>query len=434
MFWHPVNKGATEQDKGFSDLDTKTLGTGDTAWLLNALDQHSLSDSGIKVGPTSALGDPRVLCAVQGIAFDIAKVPLNIYRKQNKRITIPYKSPLWKVVRRKPCSFMTSFDWKVYIMFSLLLQGNSYCYKEYTGAGMLKALIPINPSRVTLFEAEDGDIFYRISGGGRFERSLIPTDIENGGGIMIPAERIWHQKYLPQGSGLIGATPITLARNAIGVSLSQLKMSSSMAKSGAKLSGVIKHPKRMRKGTADRVRAQWANNYEGVEKAGRTAVLEEGMEFQPISMSAVDAQFIEQMKFSVLDICRIFRITPTKMMDLSRSTYNNNEQESLSYVTDTLMPHYERFEESLNVSLLSDEQAVDHYFEFDISRLTRGDTKAQVEQDTKYVQNGIVNRNEVRERLARDPYDHGNEFLIPQNMAPATNQPPPESEGGQDDG
>jgi HK97 family phage portal protein len=409
MYWHPIDKGVGPI------AEEKTLGTGDTAWLLNALDSSSLSDSGIRVGPVTALGDPRVLGAIQAISSDVAKVSLNFHQIKGKNTTIPRKSPFWRLVKRKPNKFMTPFEWKLYIMFSLLLDGNSYAYKEYDGSGVLRALIPINPNRVTLFEADDGALLYRLSYNGRFERNLLPTDET---GIMVPAERIWHQKNLPQGSGIIGASVISLARNSIGLSLSQLKMASSIAKSGAKLSGVLRHPKRMRKGTAERVKTQWANNYEGVEKAGRTAVLEEGMEFQSISMSAADAQFIEQMKLTILDICRIFRIPPSKLMDMGRATFNNVEQENLNYVTDTLMPYFERFEDSLNTHILTDEQAVNHYFEFDTSRLLRGDTKAQVEKHVKYVQNGIMNRNETREQIGMNPYDLGEDFYMPRNMAP----------------
>jgi len=421
MTWIPLSAAPSRVEKvsAPSIFSEKTLGTGDTAWLMDALDAGALSASGVRVSPKTALGDPRVLVCVQAIAQDIAKVPLNFYTVKGDTRRVARNSPLHRTVSKRPNSFQSPYEWKEYIAFSLLLDGNSYCYMSIDGRGVLQEAIPINPVRVQLYEAPDGSIFYNVSVGSSFERSKISHE----GGVMIPAERIWHLRNLPYGSGLLGASPISLCRDAVGQSLSLQAQASGMSKTGAKLSGVLRHPKKMKPGLRDRLRAQWRDSYEGSNKTGKTAILEEGMEFQPISMKAVDAQFIEQMQFSVLDICRIFRVPPSKAMDNSHTTYNNQEQENLAYVTDTLMPYYERWESSMNAFVIPESQGANHYFEFDISRLTRGDEKSRAKKRASEIQWGVSSANEFRKEDGKSPYEGGDTFVRPANMVAVPGQP-----------
>jgi len=403
-----------------SETVEKTVGRGDTAWLLDSLSQGGLtSDSGIYVSAGTAVKDPRVLGAITALSQDVAKVPVNLFQKDsqgNRRIVM--KSPLQILLNRKPNSWQSPFELKEYQMWSMLLDGNAYALKVYNNEGAIQELVPINPARVTLYESANGFLFYHISRGTNFERAQmnLPEEDEK---YWMPAEFMWHLRYLPYSSGIEGKSPIAYARDTIGLSMSQEKQASSSARQGARVAGVLKHPKVLSADAANRLRSQWQNNYAGQSNAGKTVILEDGMEFQQVQMSMADAQFVEQRKLTVLDICRIFRIPPTKLMDMSRSTYSNVENENLAYLTDTLMPIFERWESSMNVHLLtSQQQSQGYFFEFDIERLNRGDFKSRAEGFTKYVQHGVFSPNDVRRKLGENPFDGGDVYLAQVNMAP----------------
>lgn len=415
MFKLQEQKNVTQETKS-----EKTLGRGDTAWLVDSLASGGLtSESGVYVSAGTAIKDPRVLGAISALSQDIAKVPVNLWQidaSGNRRIVV--KSPLQLLMNRKPNTWQSPFEFKEYQMWSKLLDGNAYALKVYNPEGAIQELVPINPARVTLYESANGFLFYHISRGTNFERAQLrlPEEDEK---YWMPAEFMWHLRYFPYSSGIQGKSPIAYARDTIGLSMSQERQASSSARQGARVAGVLRHPKLLSADAANRLRSQWQNNYAGQSNAGKTVILEDGMEFQQVQMSMADAQFVEQRKLTVLDICRIFRIPPTKLMDMSRSTYSNVENENLAYLTDSLMPIFERWESSMNVNLLTpQQQSQGYFFEFDIERLNRGDFKSRAEGFTKYIQHGVFSPNEVRKKLGENPYEGGDAHIAQVNMAP----------------
>lgn len=394
------------------------------------------SDAGVDVTPTSALGDPTVYAAVKALSEDLAKVPPKIYSvmydDQGREIRTPAVAhALWRVLLKRPNQWQSPFEFKEYIEACRQLRGNAYSFIVRNGRGAITELIPLRPDRVAVLDTVEGEIFYSISSNSNFEAGQLAQAYRANGGrevsgvVTVPAEYVWHIRGFPNGSGLLGVSAITAARDAIGLSLAQQKYAGRMVANSARPAGVITHPGRIHKDVAKRLRTAWDSLYRGADNAGKTAVLEEGMDFKPISMNSVDAQFVEQRKLSVLDIARIFRVPPTKLMDTSRSTYSNAEQEALAYLTDSLMPLFERWESSMDAQLLTPREQGRYSIQFDIERLQRGDVVSRYRAYASGRQWGILTANEARGRDGLNPVEDGDTLLEPLNMAPMGEHPDP---------
>lgn len=402
--------------------EEKAVGQAGDDWVLNG---GSLpTSSGARVDAGSAMGLPAVWACVNYISEDVAKVPAIIY-KVNHETGEREKArthPLYKILTRSPNSWQSPFEYIQYVQSSLLLQGNAYSLIIRNGRGAIQELIPIGSNRVTVYEATGGELFYQISGGTNFENSLVEAAqtilSPEGKGVMVPQEHIWHLRGITMGSGVLGMSPISAEREAIGLALSQQEYSGSMVANGARPSMVLQHPEKLSEAAAKRLKKAWDNAYGGASNAAKTAVLEEGMTANPISLTAVDAQFIEQKKYSLRDIARIYRMPPTKLGDMEQATYSNSEQEGLAYLSDTLVSIFERWESSMNRNLLSVKEGNKYVIEFDIRKLLRTDVKARFDSYRVGRQWSIFTPNECRISEGLNPVEDGDELLTPLNMVP----------------
>lgn len=400
----------------------KVIGHNEGDWVL--LGGAMPTASRKMVGPTSSMGEATVYACVTYLSDDIAKVPIKIYRESSKSRTLQRNHPLSRVLNKVPNSWQSAFEWKQYVMQSMLLYGDAFNLIVRNGRTQIEELVPIHPNRVEIFEAPDGELFYMIASSSNFENgktsNALPMYEER---MAIPARYIWHLRWQAKGSGVYGASPIEMQREAVGNALAQQEFTGRMMSNDARPSGILKHPGKVKAEVAKRLKKAWNDAYQSTSNAAKMAVLEEGMEFQALSMNAVDAQFIEQRKYSMNEIGRIFRVPPTKLMDMTRATYSNSEQENLAYVTDTLMPVYERWESSICRNLFSDKEQTNLLAEFDVERLLRGDTKARYDAYGAGRQWGVLSANEARRKEGLNPVQGGDMLLQPLNMTAAGNDP-----------
>ena len=219
--------------------------------------------------------------------------------------------------------------------------------------------------------------------------------------------------------GLVGYSPIAMAKNAIGLAIATEEYGAKFFANGAAPSGVLEHPGTIKDPT--KVREAWQSQFGGSSNSGKVAVLEEGMKYTPISISPEQAQFLETRKFQINEIARIFRVPPHMVGDLEKSSFSNIEQQSLEFVKYTLDPWVMRWEQSIQRSLFTPNEKKNYFVKFNVEGLLRGDYQSRMQGYATARQNGWMSANDIREleNLDRIPEESGGDlYLVNGNMLP----------------
>jgi len=268
----------------------------------------------------------------------------------------------------------------------LSMDGNFYAYIERNAGGLPVGLHPIKCDDVDIFIAPKGrGVYYYV------------TDRDDTYPIQGKVESIdmIHVKGLSF-DGVVGKSPIVTAAETLGIAIALDKHAGSFFKNGAAIGGILKHPGTLKPETAKRLRESWGTKYSGAENAGKTAILEEGMEFQARSIPNNQAQFIESRQYQISDICRIFRVPNHLVNDLSNATYSNIEAQQIDFVVHTITPWIKRIESELNSKLVPFNKRGKEYFKFNLTAILRGDSKARADYYRTLVNIGVMSPDEVR--------------------------------------
>ena len=279
---------------------------------------------------------------------------------------------------------MTSFVFRETLMTHLLLWGNAYAQIIRNGRGEVVALYPLMADRMYVDRDDKGQLYY--------EYTLHSDDAPTMKGSIVrlsPCE-VLHIPGLGF-DGLVGYSPIAMAKNAIGMAMACEEYGAKFFANGAAPSGVLEHPGTIK--DPSRVRESWQRTFGGSGNANKVAVLEEGMKYTPISISPEQAQFLETRKFQLDEIARIFRVPPHMIGDLEKSSFNNIEQQSLEFVKYTLDPWVSRWEQSMVRSLLSREEKSKYFIKFNVDGLLRGDYQSRMNGYATARQNGWMSAN-----------------------------------------
>ena len=297
-------------------------------------------------------------------------------------------------------------------MTHLLLWGNAYAQIIRNGKGEIIALYPLMPNKMQVDRDESGKLYYT------YTRSEGEANTMQGSSVTLEPKDVLHIPGLGF-DGLVGYSPIAMAKNAIGLAIATEEFGSKFFANGAAPSGVLEHPGTIKDPT--RVREAWQSQFGGSGNSGKVAVLEEGMKYTPISISPEQAQFLETRKFQINEIARIFRVPPHMVGDLEKSSFSNIEQQSLEFVKYTLDPWVVRWEQSLSRSLLSEDEKKVYFFKFKLEGLLRGDYQSRMNGYAIARQNGWMSANDIRELEDLDkltPEQGGDLYLINGNMLP----------------
>lgn len=338
--------------------------------------------AGKSVTPRNAMNITAVYSCVRIISETIASLPLHTYRYTESGKEKMFTHPLYHLLHDEPNNEMTSFIFRETIMSHLLLWGNAYAQIIRNGFGDVAGLYPLLPNKTDVIRNDaDGKIYY-----------IYQTDSK--GQAVLPADEVLHIPGLGF-DGLVGYSPIAMTKNAVGLSLASEEYGSKFFANGGTLSGVLEHPGQLKE--PEKLRAEWERVYGGSGNAYKTAILEEGMKYTPISVSPSDAQFLETRKFQINEICRIFRVPPHMVADLEKSSFNNIEQQSLDFVVNTIRPWLVRIEQSLAQKLLKPEEKSKMFISFNVDGLLRGDYQSRMNGYAIGIQNGFMSPNDVRE-------------------------------------
>jgi HK97 family phage portal protein len=311
-------------------------------------------------------------------------------------------------------------DWVQFASFMercVQLKSNAYAIVLTDARGTPRELIPMNPDKVVLLEAADGSLFYQFAPTGLFELSIFAKLREAYQGFRVPSEFVFHIHELGFNM-LMGSSRISFASDPIGLALAQEQQAARWLANGAKPSMVLTTKDRLTTEAAQRMKRDWEEMNAGLANTGRTAVLEQGLEPKPLSLSSVDLEFLASRNFQVEDICRFFRVPPHKVAKMDRATNNNIEAQDTDYVNNTLAPIFTRWESRLEYHFgLGDDLEVD----FDLSDLFRAAPNARLLAGRQGVAGGVLTQNEARQiydpNLPMDP--EGDRLLQPSNLAAA---------------
>ena len=322
-----------------------------------------------------------------------------------------YSHPLYHLLHDEPNPEMTSFIFRETMMSHLLLHGNAYAQIIRNGRGEVVALYPLLPDRMDVSRDKGGQLYYTYT-----RNSDEPGGKQKYEQVVLLKEDVLHIPGLGF-DGLIGYSPIAMAKNAIGMAIACEEYGAKFFANGATPGGILEHPGTVK--DPARVRDSWNAAFGGSGNANKVAVLEEGMKYTPISISPEQAQFLETRKFQIDEIARIFRVPPHMVGDLEKSSFSNIEQQSLEFVKYTLEPWIVRWEQAINRALLSEKEKESYFVKFNVDGLLRGDYESRMNGYATARQNGWMSANDIREleNLDRIPAELGGDlYLINGNM------------------
>ena len=372
------------------------------------LDTGQQSNSGVDVDEESALKISTVYACVKVISETIASLPLNLLKELTNGDSEKAKQhPLYTILKDVPNSEMSSFTFREMLMTNLLLWGNAYALIKRNKNGEITELYPLKSKNMVVErDMTTNAIKYTYTNNRGITKTYSPKQI-----FHIPAFSF---------DGIIGVSPITYAREAMGLALATEEFGARFFGNGARPGGVLEHPGVLK--DPEKLRESWNKVYQGTANSHKVAVLEEGMKYHEIGMSPEDSQFLQTRSFQIAEICRIFRVPPHMVGDLSRSTFSNIEHQSIDFVVHTIRPWLVRWEQAITRALLNEEERTIYYAKFNVDGLMRGDFVTRMNGYAIARQNGWMSANEIRalENMNKIPADQGGDlYLLNGNMISA---------------
>ena len=376
------------------------------------LENAGLSNSGVAVDEDTALRISSVYACVKVISETIASLPLKLHkRKENGDTEKAGHHPLFCLLADTPNNEMTAFTFTELMMTNLLLWGNAYALIRRNRRGEIVELYPLKAKNMTVIrDPTNNAVQYQYTAENDNPRAESRT---------YRARQIFH---IPAFSfdGVVGLSPIAYAREAMGLSLATEEFGARWFGNGARPGGVLEHPGTVK--DPEKLRESWNSVYKGTRNSHKIAVLEEGLTYKNVGMSPEDSQFLQTRQFQINEICRIFRVPPHMIGDLTRSTFSNIEHQSIDFVVHTIRPWLVRWEQAIKRALLTETERTIYFPKFKVDGLLRGDFHTRMQGYAIGRQNGWLSANEIRalEDMNRIPDGKGgDEYLLNGNMVTA---------------
>ena len=352
--------------------------------------------SAVSVGSDNALTFTAVWAAIRLLSESVSSLPLGVYSKTDGDKIIAENNPVYSLLKIRPNNYQSKITFLEKVMMDLLTKGNSYVRIERNRGAIPTALLPLNADDVNI-KFIDGVLFYET------------------GSNIYDASDILHFKTITR-DGIIGLSPIDQCKNSIGWGMAVEEFGNTFFKNGAKLSGVLQTDRALSETAIGRLKNSFNNVYAQLTGANSTVVLEEGLTFKPISISAEQAQFLASRTFSIEEVARIFNIPPHMLKDLSKSSFNNIEMQSQEFVTYTLMPYLTRIEQEMNLKLFRTNEIGKTFVEFNVNGLLRGNVKDRSEFYRTMLNIGAMSINEIRNKENMNKIADGDKHFMQLNM------------------
>lgn len=372
------------------------------------------SASGIAVTDERALTFAAVYTCNLILSQTLAQLPIGLYYTDPSGDILPAtKRPEHRLIAVNPSGddlLYTSYNFRSTMQFALGMRGNSYARIYRDGRGGARRLRILHPDLVKIFWHDDR-IWYEITPD--------PARGYSGPREILSPEEILHVSDM-SADGITGRSRISVLKDTIGIGLGNRDYIAKIQKRGGRTDAILSHPNKLNEEQVIGLR----NNFKGAMQRGDIPILENGVDYKTVSLTPLDAEFLNTHKVTSRDIYSVYRIPPHMAGDLERATFSNIEHQSLEFTKNTMLPWLKNWEQELNRKLLPYDLQETHFFRFNLEGLLRGDIKSRMEAYTKAIQWGILNRDEVRELENRNriPDGLGEVFLTPLNMAPLTEE------------
>lgn len=342
-----------------------------------------------------------VYACVGAISETIGSLPLHLYERGDARAKATSHS-LYGVLHDNTNGYQSALEFREWMQASVLLRGNAFARIERGNDGQVRALHPIPADRVTVLRTSNGHVYEYADTSGKQVRLL--------------QDEMFHLKHRAGDEVLLGISPIAASRATIDLAIAERDHGNATFKNGARLAGILKFPQKLKPDQRTALKSSWDTQYSGSANSGKTAILEEGVEYQSISMTLEDAEWIAARQFSVEEVARIFRVPPTVIGDLRHGNYSNSVEMSRQFVTLTLRRHLVAWEQAISKQLLTSVGRTLYQPEHSVEGLLRGDANNRADFYDKGISAGWLLPSEAR-KLENLPMVEGIDERTPSSQA-----------------
>jgi HK97 family phage portal protein len=349
--------------------------------------------TGGTVTPESAQSVAACYAAVAAIAEAIGSLPLHLYKRDGDDRIKAVDHPLYAVLHHAPNGQQSAVELREWLTSCMLLRGNGFCRIVRGNDGQVRELLPLAPERVNVLRKGD-----TIGG----------YDYTNRDGIierLLPAE-VFHLRHRAGSDPLIGVSPIEAARAVLDLAIAEGEHGTTTFRNGTRLSGLLKIPGKLNPEQKTQLATSWNSQHAGGGNSGRTAILESGVEFQPLSMSLEDSDFVASRRFSTEEVARIFKIPPVLIGDLSHANFSNSVEMARWFIVHTLGRYMTAWEQAISRQLLTPAGARIYFAEHSADAMLRGDSTGRASFYASGINAGWLKPSEAR-RLENLPTIEG---------------------------
>ncbi|MBB3297888.1 MULTISPECIES: phage portal protein [unclassified Rhizobium] len=367
------------------------------------------SAAGVTISQATAITVSTVYACVMARALDFARCTPRILSIKDGRSGEPNTAHAAAKIMKRPNWVQTWFEFAVQMEAAYVLRNNAYAIILRDGRGVPQYMLPVNPDNVQVLEAADGEIFYQVNRQGLFQMwalGQLP--------LAIPAEDVFHLRGLTFNM-LVGISTIGIARDAIGLAMGLEQQASRFVANGARPGGVLESAKKISADTAKRLREQWDSLRSGIQNVGRTAILEDGLQWKPMQLTSVELEFIAQRKMSVEDVARYMRVPLYRIGVTGELGKAKPEDLDTSYVNTVIMPDVEAWEQKFEQMFDLEKDGLQA--DLDERNLLRASESTRINNQRLAIMSGLETQNEARKDNGRPAKKGGDELLRPVNLA-----------------
>ena len=413
-FWQRV---ADFANRRAADGDGK-----DVDRLFGEWDGYGASSSGIDVNGISAMRHVVVMACVAILAEDVAKIPLGVFRRLPNGGKEPATDHYLHRLLRAPNEWQSAFEFKEMLQASLVLRGNAYAVAVRNGRGVPIRLVPLYPDRVGIWEAPDGSWFYWVTRNGLHELAVLREQP-----LMIPSEDVLHLRWMPQWNSLYGSSRLTMVRESVGLSMGLEEHQARFVGQGTRTSGILSTDAKLTPEARKMLEDRWQRTKAGPSNSGGTALLEQGIKWQPLGLTMVDSQFIESRNFQIRDIARAFDVPPYKLAIEGENEGPAMVQMGQQYLNGPISGYCERWKARCELFFDLDGEAL--FLDWDYGHFLKADLLSRFTAYRQAIGGPWMSVNEGRRGEGLSNVPNGDDVLQATNMAPLGWIPPDKDAG-----
>lgn len=361
----------------------------------------------VPVGADTQLQISAAFSSIRLISETVGTLPLHLYKKTADGRVRATDNPLYPLVHDQPNEYMTAIEWKEAMAVSLCTTGQAYNFvDQFESTGRVISIQPVHKSRVKPEVSPEGAIRYWLTK-------------RNGQRLQLTRRQICPVRGFGGVGDLEGYAPHQLHKNSLALTVAVEKYGAEFFGSGARPSGILTTKSDFKESGRDEIRKSFAQYMRDSWLKGELPVLDSDTKYESITTPNNEAQFIETRKLQIAEIARIYRVPLHMLMEMDKASYSNTEQANKHFLDYTLLPYLVRIEQALNSSLLSPAEKKDHYFEFDVRGLLRGDSTQRAQYYVSMRNAGAITQNEIRSLENMPKHAGADDLLVPLNMAPS---------------